>query len=124
MARYVFQKKDQIAGGRIQGVRNRDAKLGFFAQTPDSVEARLAYARSPEHRERVRLLGKKFGPDADMDKVRTIAGCKKGAAVGGPIGRHVRWHVNRRVFNLACKFCLEAIARKENWGIEVFEPEN
>jgi hypothetical protein len=68
-------------------------------------------------------MGRLQGPNVDWEKVRTTESCKKGQEAGGDKSRHVRWHVNRRVFNLACEFCLEAIARKENWGITVYEPE-
>ena len=36
--RYKFTKDDQVAGGKIQGVRSRDSKTGFFAITPGSPE--------------------------------------------------------------------------------------
>ena len=159
--KYIFTKDDQVAGGKIQGVRSRDAKTGIHSIPPDSpehkenswkggitqgniqgvknrdsgqieqmsalpqsVKARLTWATSEENKEACRKMGSLQGIKVDWARVKTKQSCQKGAEIGGPRGRHVRWHVNRHVFNMSCDLCLEAIARKENWGIEVFEPEN
>jgi len=64
-------------------------------------------------------LGRKYGPLNEMSKICTTAGCKLGAKIGGPIGRHVFWHRRRLLFNPVCEQCQEAQARKENWWTAV-----
>jgi hypothetical protein len=148
----AFTKAAQIAGGKIQGARSRDAKTGIHGL---SEAERLANCRKgglvqgpiqgkklveSGHLERIRNLPQTkiaqrrvglaavkriydSGYRGDPTGIATKESRKKGAEIGGPRGRHVRWHVNRGIFNLACELCLAAIEKHESWGFAVQEPE-
>ena len=154
MARYVFQKKDQVAGGRAAGTKSFLEGTGFHAISGDarrmnsrkgglkqgpiqgaanvasgqieririeSEEARLRWARSDENRAAMREIGSIQGPKVDFSKIKTPESLRLGGLVGGPIGRHVRWHVNRGILNLKCDLCLASL--EKNWGIPVLDNE-
>jgi hypothetical protein len=147
-----FTKEAQIAGGKIQGARSRDAKTGIHGLSEAErlencrkgglVQGPIQGKKLVEsgHLERIRNLPQTkialrrvglaavkriydSGYRGDPTGIATTESRKKGAEIGGPIGRHVRWHVNRGMFNLKCDHCLAALQRKENWGIEIQEPE-
>ena len=154
MPRHVFSKEETQQGGKIQGVRSRDAKLGFFAITPGSPEdienrrkggvtqGNIQGNKNLESGEldRIRLLpqtkeaqsragktigtmyGKIYGPLADMDKVRTTAGCKLGQKRGGLASRHQRHHFNRKLFNPQCSMCRDAKTRGEHFWTAIYIP--
>ena len=148
----AFTKKAQIAGGKIQGARSRDAKTGIHGLSEAErlencrkgglVQGPIQGKKGVEsgHLERIRNLPQTkiaqrraglaavkriydSGYRGDPTGIATTASRKKGAEIGGPIGRHVRWHVNRGIFNLACELCLVAIEKHESWGFVVQEPE-
>jgi hypothetical protein len=115
--------KGGLTQGPIQGKKNAEpgGQLDETRALPQSVKARLEWATSAENRNNARQMGRLQGPTVDFSKIKTAASLSLGGV--NSTGRHVRWHVNRRIFNLACPFCLEAIARKENWGIPVEDPQ-
>ena len=118
-------RKGGLVTGPILGKRNVESgQLERIRNSPEAVAGRLAWARSSENKKRCAEMGRLQGANVDWEKVRTTKSCKKGQEAGGDKSRHVRWHLNRRVFNLGCSFCLEAIARKENWGIPILDEES
>jgi hypothetical protein len=150
--RHQFSKAESRLGGKIAGSRSAELKLGIHAISPEqrrenssrggltqgpiqgrqNVESgqldrirelpRTKEAQSRVGRRTGRALGLKYGPLADMNAIKTPESLSLGQKNGGPKSRHVRWHVNRKIFNFKCEYCLAAIERKENWGIPVMDP--
>lgn len=143
--RHKFSKEEQIVGGKISGTRSAELKIGIHAISPKQhrensarggrkqgpIQGRQNVATGQLDRIRNlpqtkaaqsaagKITGKRMGliqgPLNDMDKIRTVEGCKKGAVIGGPIGRHVRHHINRgRKFWKPewCVYCAEAIQKE------------
>jgi hypothetical protein len=150
--RHIFSLAETQAGGRLSGAKSKKLRLGLFSltleqrrdnssrggRTQGPIQGRqnvetgqldrirelpqTKLAQSVAGKINGKATGLKYGPLVDMDKVRTLEGCQKGQLIGGPKSRHVRWHVKRKLFNLACEYCLAAIERKESWGVIVQEP--
>jgi hypothetical protein len=151
MSRHIFSLAETQAGGRLSGAESKKLKLGIFSLTPEQQLAASrkggitqgniqgAKNRDSGQLDRIRELpqtklaqsvagkingkatGLKYGPLVDMSRVRTKAGCKLGAARGGPLSRCKRWHENRGYFSLKCRVCQERLAA--TWGISLMDKE-
>lgn len=47
------------------------------------------------------------GPINLNKRIATPKSRRNGQAIGGPISRHVRWHVNREIQNPKCELCMQ-----------------
>jgi hypothetical protein len=116
-----------VAGGKTQGRIQGPANVASgqwekIRTSPESVEGRLAWARSEENKKRCAEMGRLQGPRVDWSRVRTLESCKLGAKIGGPIGRHNRHHVNRKLLNPLCPLCVASRDRGETWFTAIYIP--
>src|ERR1700730_5734168 len=121
------RQQNSSLGGKIQGPITGAANVasGQIERIRiESEEARLAWARSEQNRSAARAMGKKYGKLNSLSEFRTAETCKLGAKIGGPRGRHVRHHLNRRLFNPLCPLCQEAKALGDIFYTAIYYPKD
>lgn len=85
------------ANSRKGGTRVRELKLGIHAQSDNE---RLVYCKMGgeiAHKKRLGVHGR--------SREQMSADGKEGGKKGGPIGCHIRWHINRNIVNPDCDLC-------------------
>ena len=150
--RYRFSHADSVSGGRTAGAKSFSAKTGLFGMTPElrreassrggvtqgniqgpknrdsgqleririeSEPARLRWARSDENREAARKMGL---ARTGISHFPTIEICRLGQKRGGQKSRHVRHHLNRKLFNPLCPLCQEAKALGDIFYTAIYYP--
>jgi len=152
MSRHIFSPEETRAAGRISGRRSRENKTGMFSLSPEQRRQNSSLggkiqgpitgaanvasgqldrirelpqtkaAQSAVGKRTGRALGLKYGPLSDMSRIKTPDSLKLGGQ--NSTGRHVRHHVNRRLFNPLCSLCMEAKANGDIFWTAIYYPKD